>query len=241
MALNSPIEWTEATWNPVTGCTKISSGCANCYAERMSVRLKAMGQQRYSEGFKVQTHEDTLTLPLSWKKPRRIFVNSMGDLFHEHVPFDFIRLVYRTMEQAPWHCFQVLTKRAERLARVGEKLNWKPNVWMGVTVESGEYVHRIDLLRQIPASIRFVSFEPLIGPVSKINLKGIDWVIVGGESGPHARQMKEDWVIEIKAQCEAQGIAFFFKQWGGWNKKKNGNLLQGEKWQKIPLNGSNRT
>ncbi|MFO7973540.1 MAG: phage Gp37/Gp68 family protein [Candidatus Hydrogenedentota bacterium] len=230
----SKIEWTEATWNPVTGCTKVSAGCANCYAERMAKRLQAMGQPNYVNGFAVTMHEHALGLPLSWRKPRIIFVNSMSDLFHEEVDVAFIQRVFRTMERAHWHQFQVLTKRAERLATLAADLSWPENVWMGVTVESAAYLERIQLLRRVPAIVRFVSMEPLLGPITSLNLKGIDWVIVGGESGPGARPMQEEWVVSIKRECQLSDTAFFFKQWGGVNKKKNGRVLQNRTWDAMP-------
>ncbi|MBU4267429.1 MAG: phage Gp37/Gp68 family protein [Acidobacteria bacterium] len=234
MALNTSIEWTESTWNPVTGCSKISAGCKNCYAERMAKRLKAMGQKNYAKGFSLSLHQNVLTNPVKWKKPQRIFVNSMSDLFHEQVPFSFVQDVFDIMNQANWHCFQVLTKRAERLNKVANLLDWGNNIWAGVTVESNEYIYRIDLLRSLPAKIKFISFEPLIGPIGNVDLQGIDWVIVGGESGPYARAIDEEWVIEIRDQCLKMDIPFFFKQWGGWNKKKNGSLLQGINWKQMP-------
>jgi protein gp37 len=234
MALNTSIEWTESTWNPVTGCSKISAGCKNCYAERMAMRLKAMGQKNYANGFSISLHQSSLRYPVKWKKPQRIFVNSMSDLFHEQIPFSFIQDVFTVMNQANWHCFQVLTKRAERLSEVANLLNWRDNIWAGVTVENNDYIDRIDLLRNTPAKIKFISFEPLIGSIGTVDLFGIDWVIVGGESGPHSRKIDEEWVIEIRDQCLQMGIPFFFKQWGGWNKKKNGSLLQGTNWKQMP-------
>ena len=234
MALNTSIEWTESTWNPVTGCSKISAGCKNCYAERMAKRLQAMGQKNYAKGFSLTLHQNVLKNPVKWKKPQRIFVNSMSDLFHEQIPFSFIQDVFAIMNQANWHCFQVLTKRADRLSEVAKLLNWGGNIWAGVTVESNEYINRIDLLRTIPAKIKFISFEPLIGSIGTVDLFGIDWVIVGGESGPHSRKIEEEWVVEIRDQCLQMGIPFFFKQWGGWNKKKNGSLLQGTNWKQMP-------
>lgn len=234
MSFNSSIEWTESTWNPVTGCSKISAGCINCYAERMAKRLQAMGQKNYANGFSISLHQSSLKNPVKWKKPQRIFVNSMSDLFHEQIPFSFIQDVFTVMNQANWHCFQVLTKRAERLSEVADLLNWGDNIWAGVTVESNDYIERIDLLRAIPAKVKFISFEPLIGSIGTVDLFGIDWVIVGGESGPHSRKIEEEWVVEIRDQCLQMGIPFFFKQWGGWNKKKNGSLLQGINWKQMP-------
>jgi protein gp37 len=234
MATNSAIEWTESTWNPVTGCTKISPGCAHCYAERMAKRLQSMGQPNYVHGFQVTLHEGALDLPLRWKRPQMIFVNSMSDLFHEDVPVDFICRVFEVMEEASWHRFQILTKRSARLAELASLLPWPENVWMGVTVESKELAWRIDDLRTVPAAIRFLSLEPLLGPVPGLDLTGIDWVIVGGESGPRARAMKPAWVLDVLHQCRQSGIPFFFKQWGGLNKKKAGRLLKGRQYSEMP-------
>ncbi len=231
---NSKIEWTESTWNPVTGCTKISAGCANCYAERMAKRLHAMGQANYANGFEVTMHTHMLEYPLKWKKPQVIFVNSMSDLFHKDISLEFIHQVFDVMTRASWHTFQILTKRAEYLAQLAPLLNWPDNVWMGVTVEDADCVHRIDHLRDVPASIRFLSMEPLLSPVEDMNLDNIDWVIVGGESGPGARPMLEEWILDIKKQCDNQSVAFFFKQWGGTNKKTTGRLLQGRTWDEMP-------
>jgi protein gp37 len=234
MAENSSIEWTESTWNPLTGCTKISPGCKHCYAERMALRLQSMGQQNYANGFRLKLHEDALELPLHWKKPRRIFVNSMSDLFHEHVPSDFIRRAFQVMRSAHWHEFQVLTKRAERLEELSQRLAWPDNLWMGVSVENEDYAFRIDHLRRSGARTKFLSLEPLLGPLPRLDLEGIDWVIVGGESGPGARPMQEKWVIQIRQQCQRAGVPFFFKQWGGFNKKKAGRLLEGRTWDEMP-------
>ncbi len=231
----SKIEWTESTWNPVTGCTKISAGCAHCYAERMARRLRAMGQPNYRNGFKVTCHEHALEQPLGWKAPRTIFVNSMSDLFHEDVPDDFIASVFSVMERAHWHQFQVLTKRDERLVELAPRLPWPSNVWMGVSVENARAKRRIMSLQAIPAAVRFLSIEPLLESLGRISLAGIHWVIVGGESGPGARPMVEAWVQEIKMQCETANVAFFFKQWGGVNKKKAGRLLDGKTWEGLPV------
>ena len=231
----SKIEWTESTWNPVTGCTKVSTGCKNCYAERMAFRLKAMGVENYKNGFQVTCHPDMLDTPLHWKKGRKIFVNSMSDLFHEDIDINFLKSIFNTMNAAHWHNFQVLTKRAEYLSKISNELNWTNNIWMGVTVESAEYIDRIDYLRKTAAHIKFLSLEPLLSPIENLNLAGIDWVIVGGESGPGARPMKKEWVIEIKESCEKQGIPFFFKQWGGINKKKTGRVLEGKTWDESPV------
>lgn len=233
---DSKIEWTDSSWNPITGCTKISPGCKNCYAERMAKRLKAMGQPNYENGFKLTLHPHMLSRPLEWKKPSLIFVNSMSDLFHNDVPFEFIIQVFDTMTEANWHQFQILTKRSERLMELSSKINWPDNVWMGVSVENQYYTYRIDHLRRSGANIKFLSIEPLIGPVRDMNLEKIDWVIVGGESGPRSRPIEKDWVIDIKEQCQTAGVPFFFKQWGGKNKKKTGRLLQGRTWDELPKN-----
>lgn len=230
----SRIEWTESTWNPVTGCSKISTGCLNCYAERMAIRLQAMKQPNYSNGFKVTCHEHVLELPLKWKKPRTIFVNSMGDLFHEEIPDTFIIRVFNIMQKANWHRFQLLTKRSERLLSLSSNLPWPKNIWMGVTVENKRAVKRINDLRSTPAKIKFLSLEPLLERISNLNLSGIDWVIVGGESGPGARPVKEEWIVEIKHQCEVHSAPFFFKQWGGLKKKKAGRTLLGQTWDNMP-------
>lgn len=235
MSTNSGIEWTESTWNPITGCTKISPGCKYCYAERMSFRLQSMGQPNYTNGFELTLHEDVLNLPLLWKKPRTIFVNSMSDLFHKNVPDEFIIKMFTIMNQAHWHHFQILTKRAERLVQLNTKIPWKPNVWMGVSVENGYYTSRIDYLRETEACIKFISFEPLIGPIKNLNLKHINWIIVGGESGPGARPINPGWVKDIRNQCLKSSVPFFFKQWGGVNKKKNGRILEGREWNEMPV------
>ena len=231
----SAIEWTDSTWNPVTGCTKVSPGCKHCYAERMAKRLQAMGQPNYKKGFQVSLHERAVVLPLTWKKPQNIFVNSMSDVFHADVPEDFIGRIFDIMAKARWHIFQVLTKRAERLEEVGRDLNWPANVWMGVSVEAKEYLYRIDHLRNVGARVRFISFEPLLEGLGKINLQGIHWAIVGGESGPRSRTMDKEWVVEIRDECKTAGVPFFFKQWGGTNKKKTGRLLDGKTWDEVPL------
>lgn len=234
MAIDSHIEWTQATWNPVTGCTKISAGCAHCYAERMARRLQAMGNPRYQDGFNLTLHPDLIDLPCSWKSPRLIFVNSMSDLFHEQVPIPFIQRVVETIEATPWHTYQVLTKRAERLAEVSQHIIWPRNSWVGVTVERQDYIHRIDLLKTVNAPVRFVSLEPLIGPLLSLPLDNIDWVILGGESGPGARTLSPEWVRDIRDQCQAGGVPFFFKQWGGVHKKRAGRLLDGMVWGQMP-------
>lgn len=234
MATKSNIEWTEATWNPVTGCNKISDGCKHCYAATMAKRLHAMGNVRYENGFDVTLHSDLITLPLKWKKPRRIFVNSMSDMFHKDIPEPFIKDVFDTMVQANWHTFQILTKRSDRLLELSQHLPWPDNVWQGVSVENEKVTYRIDHLRQVPAKVRFLSIEPLLGPLPNLNLDGIHWVIVGGESGPKARPMDEKWVIDIRDQCLEQNVAFFFKQWGGVQKHRYGRELQGETWDQYP-------
>ena len=234
MGLKSPIEWTESTWNPVTGCTKVSPGCKHCYAERMAERLQAMGQENYRNGFESTLQPHMLELPLRWKKPQNIFVNSMSDLFHKDVPLDYIERAFDVMRRAHWHRFQVLTKRAERLAELGAKLEWAPNIWMGVSVESDEYRSRIDALRSTGAAIKFLSIEPLLGPLHDLDLRGIDWVIVGGESGPKARPMDPAWATDVRDQCNRAKVPFFFKQWGGKNKKQTGRVLEGKTWNQMP-------
>jgi protein gp37 len=235
MAANSHIEWTESTWNPVTGCTKVSPGCKNCYAERLAGRLKAMGQDRYRNGFDVTLQDDILELPKRWRQPRTIFVNSMSDLFHENVPIKYIQRVFDTMTATRRHTYQILTKRAGRLSEIaGELCPWTENIWMGVSVESQSYVSRIDALRETPARVRFLSLEPLLGPLDSLDLHGIHWVIVGGESGPGSRPMNQEWVRSIREQCGAQEVPFFFKQWGGVNKKKAGRILDGETYDAMP-------
>ncbi len=234
MGLKSTIEWTESTWNPVTGCTKISQGCKHCYAERMAERLQAMGQANYRNGFQLTLQPHMLELPLAWKRPQTIFVNSMSDLFHSDVPISYIQRVFGVMRRADWHRFQVLTKRADRLAEVDPQIDWPANVWMGVSVESADHVERIDDLRQTQAKVKFLSLEPLLGPLPGLDLRGIHWVIVGGESGPGARAVEEAWILGIRDQCRQAGVAFFFKQWGGKQKKRAGRLLQGRTWDELP-------
>ncbi|NLN91903.1 MAG: phage Gp37/Gp68 family protein [Candidatus Hydrogenedens sp.] len=230
----SRIEWTESTWNPVTGCTKISTGCKNCYAERMAKRLQAMGQPNYKNGFEVAAHEEMLLHPLTWKKPRLIFVNSMSDLFHSRVPLSFITKVFETMHKANWHQFQILTKRSKRLLELDPHLSWAPNIWMGVSVENSDTLYRVNDLQKTESHLKFISFEPLLGPVGNVSLQGIDWVIAGGESGPKARPVKPEWVTDIRNQCKDQKVPFFFKQWGGVNKKKTGRLLDGKLYDEMP-------
>jgi len=235
MANNSKIEWTESTWNPVTGCTKVSAGCENCYAERIALRLRAMGNPRYSKGFGVSLHYDALDIPLRWKQPRTIFVNSMSDLFHPEVPRSFILEVFDVMRRASHHRFQILTKRSERLLRLAPSLGWTPNIWMGVTVERADYAERIHDLLRTEAVVKFASFEPLLGPLSGVALESLDWVIVGGESGPRARPMRPEWAVDIRDRCVAAPVPFFFKQWGGVNKKRAGRILDGRTWDEMPI------
>ena len=231
----SSIEWTEMTLNPTTGCSKISAGCKYCYAEVMTRRLQAMGIEKYQDGFAIRTHESALNIPYTWKKPKVVFVNSMSDLFHPEVPLAFIKRVFEVMNNTPQHTYQVLTKRASRLFEIHEQLNWTDNIWMGVSVEDERVTDRIDFLRATNAKTKFLSCEPLIGPLYNINLQNIDWVIVGGESGRKSRPMNELWVWDIKQQCDEQGAAFFFKQWGGVNKKKTGRDLGGRTYDAMPL------
>ena len=231
----SSIEWTEMTWNPTTGCSKISAGCKYCYADVMTRRLQAMGIEKYQDGFAIRTHESALDIPYTWKKPKVVFVNSMSDLFHPEVPLAFIKRVFEVMNNTPQHTYQVLTKRASRLFEIHEQLNWTDNIWMGVSVEDERVTDRIDFLRATNAKTKFLSCEPLIGPLYNINLQNIDWVIVGGESGRKSRPMNELWVWDIKQQCNEQGAAFFFKQWGGINKKKTGRELGGRTYDAMPF------
>lgn len=234
MSRNSSIEWTNSTWNPVTGCTKASPGCQHCYAEVFAERWRGIPGHHFEQGFDLRLWPERLDIPLSWKKPQMIFVNSMSDLFHEKVPLAFIQRVFRTMERASWHTFQILTKRSERLAELAPDLNWPRNVWMGVSIETAKYLWRADHLRKVRAAMRFLSLEPLLGPLGTLHLSDIDWVIVGGESGPGARPIEADWVREIRKQCRAAGVSFFFKQWGGVQKKRNGRVLDGRTWDEMP-------
>jgi protein gp37 len=245
MADKSKIEWTDATWNPVTGCTKISPGCANCYAETFAERFRGVPNHPYEQGFDLKLWPNRLILPSTWKKPKRIFVNSMSDLFHKDVPSEYILEVFEAMNKANWHQFQILTKRHERLLELSPQIPWAPHIWMGVSVESQEYVHRVDYLRKTAAHLKFLSVEPLLGPITDLDLSGIDWVIVGGESGRRPRKLQEEWVKSMRDQCHHAGVAFFFKQWGGSNKKKAGRILDGRTWDDMPSNmvlqaGSNR-
>lgn len=232
----SSIEWTEMTWNPTTGCTKVSQGCKFCYAEIMSNRLKAMGVDKYKDNFEVRVHPLTLNEPYTWKKPKVVFVNSMSDLFHKDIPLSFIKQVFKVMKDNPQHVFQVLTKRAERLYELSTELKWSHNIWMGVSVEDQSVTSRIDYLRKSDARVKFLSLEPLLEALPNLKLEGIDWVIVGGESGHRPRPMHVDWVLDIKDQCENNEVAFFFKQWGGKNKKKNGRILNGKTYDEMPIN-----
>lgn len=234
MARASNIEWTDMTWNPVTGCTKVSAGCKHCYAETMAKRLQAMGSTRYKDGFRLTLHQDLISLPLGWKKPRRVFVNSMSDLFHPDVPLDFLRSVFAVMNACPQHQFQVLTKRPERLTDVADQLTWTSNIWMGVTVENQKHAFRSEMLSTVPAAVRFLSVEPLIGAIDTLPLEGIHWVIVGGESGPKARPMKEEWAMSVYRQCQATEVAFFFKQWGGVQKHRTGREFLGRTFDEYP-------
>ena len=231
----SSIEWTEVTWNPVTGCTKLSAGCKHCYAERLARRLQAMGNRRYSNGFQITLHEDLIDAPRQWRAPRVVFVNSMSDLFHQDIPTEFIRRVFLTMNECPQHTFQVLTKRSDRVRELAPALEWTPNIWMGVSVENASMHHRIHHLLEVPATVRFLSCEPLIGPAGVLPLDGIHWVIVGGESGPAARPMEESWVHSIKNQCREAGVAFFFKQWGGVHKHRHGRELDNQTYDEMPV------
>lgn len=231
----SSIEWTEMTWNPTTGCNKVTAGCKFCYAEVMARRLKAMGVDKYKTGFKLAIHEDALDIPYSWKSPKVVFVNSMSDLFHKDVPLEFIKKVFDVMNKNPQHTFQVLTKRSDILLKYNHELTWTPNIWMGVSIEDERVIHRLDDLRKTSALIKFLSCEPLIGPLPNLNLTNIDWVIVGGESGKRKiRPMRTEWVLDIKSQCKESNVAFFFKQWGGTNKKKTGRLLKGRTYSQMP-------
>ena len=234
MAEVSTIEWTNSTWNPVTGCHKVSAGCANCYAERFAERWRGIPGHPYEQGFDLRTWPDRLNLPLGWKEPRTIFVNSMSDLFHQDIPLKFLKQVFEVMNRANWHQFQVLTKRADRLEKLSSGLKWTPNIWMGVSVESEKFMYRIGSLKKTKAQTKFLSLEPLLGPLPNLPLKGIDWAIVGGESGPGARPMEKEWVQNIRKQCRKAKVPFFFKQWGGVWKKKNGRLLDGRTWDQMP-------
>jgi protein gp37 len=234
MADRSAIEWTEATWNPVTGCDKVSPGCAHCYAEAFAERWRGVAGHPYEQGFDLRLWPQRLNQPQRWKRPRMIFVNSMSDLFHERIPVDFIRRVFDSIENAHWHTFQILTKRPERMVELADQLSWPANVWMGVSIENRRFVDRADALREVPAAVRFISAEPLLGPLEGLDLARIDWLIAGGESGPYARPAKVEWIRELRDRCEDEGVAFFFKQWGGRTPKAGGRLLDGIEHNGMP-------
>ncbi|HBW38309.1 DUF5131 family protein [Desulfosporosinus sp. BICA1-9] len=234
MANKTKIEWTECSWNPVTGCTKVSAGCQNCYAATFAKRLEAMHNPRYTNGFNVTIHEDLITAPVKWKAPRKVFVNSMSDLFHEVLKDEIILSIFDTMNKASWHTFQVLTKRPERLQALSNRINWTNNIWMGVSIESSDYLYRAEQLKSTNAQVKFISAEPLLSDLSGLDLNGIDWIIVGGESGHYCRPMEEEWVISLRDNAKETGVPFFFKQWGGTNKKKNGRLLEGRTYDEYP-------
>jgi protein gp37 len=235
LADRSAIEWTEATWNPVTGCSQVSPGCAHCYAKTFAERWRGIPGHPYEQGFDLRLWPDRLNHPLKWKKPRTIFVNSMSDLFHEDIPDEFVKRVFDIMVRADWHVFQVLTKRHERLVDLAPDLPWPSNVWVGTSIENRRFVHRADFLRQVPAAVRFISAEPLLGPLTGLNLMGIDWLIAGGESGPKHRPIKEAWVSDLRERCADESVAFFFKQWGGRTPKAGGRMLDGREWDEMPL------
>ena len=235
MGDKSSIEWTDATWNPTTGCSKVSPGCKNCYAQRLSQRLQKMGNPKYKNGFRFTTHPDALNLPLTWRSPRKIFVNSMSDLFHEHMPESFLRRCFAVMEEADWHIYQVLTKRPERMLSFTQEYGHVPDhIWLGTSVEMGMYKPRIEILKKADCRVKFISFEPLIGPIGDVDLSGISWAIAGGESGPFHRPVLKEWVREIRDQCRSQGVSFFFKQWGGITPKSGGRRLDGREWNQYP-------
>jgi protein gp37 len=234
MSNQSTIEWTDATWNPVTGCTQVSPGCDHCYALTFAERFRGVPGHPYEQGFDLRLWPERLELPLRWKKPRRIFVNSMSDLFHADVPEEFVRRVFDTMVRANQHTYQILTKRPQRLARLGQSLPWAPHIWIGVSVESNDYAWRADYLRQVPAAVRFISAEPLLGPVDELNLDGLHWVITGGESGIGHRRCDPDWVRAVRDRCAAVGVAYFHKQWGGRTPKAGGRTLDGRTWDELP-------
>jgi protein gp37 len=234
MAQASSIEWTEATWNPVTGCTQVSPGCAHCYAKVFAERWRGIPDHPYGQGFDLRLWPERLGVPLRWRKPKTIFVNSMSDLFHEDIPLEFVDQIFDTMRRAHWHTFQILTKRADRMAALVDHFNWPENVWMGVTIENRRFVHRADALRHVPAAVRFISAEPLLGPLEGLDLDGIDWLIAGGESGPKHRRVDPDWIRTLRDSCADAGVAFFFKQWGGHRPKSNGRELDGEQWNEYP-------
>jgi protein gp37 len=241
MADGSAIEWTQATWNPVTGCHKVSPGCAHCYAETFAERFRGVPGHPYEQGFDLKLWPERLGLPLTWRRPRLVFVNSMSDLFHEQIPISFIEQVFATMTAASQHQFQILTKRPERLAYLAPHLTWSPNIWMGVSIENRRFVHRADLLRTVPAAVRFISAEPLLGFLQDLKLEGIDWLIAGGESGPHHRTAREEWIVDLRDRCLSAGVPFFFKQWGGIRSKSGGRLLKGTEWSQMPTPTPGRT
>lgn len=230
----TPIEWTEATWNPVTGCSKVSPGCAHCYAEAFAERFRGVAGHPYEQGFDLKLWPSRLDVPLRWSRPRMIFVNSMSDLFHEDIPFEFVERVFERMATAHWHTFQILTKRHERLAELAPSLPWSRNVWMGVSIENRRFVHRADFLRRVPSAVRFISAEPLLGPLDGLSLEGIDWLIAGGESGVRHRPVRPEWLVDLRDRCGREGVAFFFKQWGGRHPKTGGRLLEDEEWSGMP-------
>ena len=234
MAATTKIEWSEATWNPVTGCHKVSPGCAHCYAETFAERWRGVPGHPYSQGFDLRLWPERLELPLRWRRPKMIFVNSMSDLFHERIPFEFVERVFAVMAEAEHHTFQVLTKRHERLAELAPDLPWAPNVWMGVSIENRRWVRRADFLREVPAAVRFISAEPLLGPLEGLDLTDVDWLIAGGESGYRHRPVQVEWIRELRDRCGAEGVAFFFKQWGGRTSKAGGRLLDGREWSQMP-------
>jgi protein gp37 len=238
VADNSAIEWTEATWNPVTGCSKVSPGCAHCYAETFAERWRGIPGHPYEQGFDLRIWPRRLDVPLRWKRPRMIFVNSMSDLFHEDIPVEFIHAVFDVMRRADWHTFQILTKRHDRLAELASELDWPPNVWMGVTIENRRFVHRADCLRRVPSAVRFISAEPLLGPLEGLDLSGIDWLIAGGESGPRHRPVKVEWLRDLRDRCDDEDVAFFFKQWGGARPKSGGRTLDGREYDGFPHTGA---
>jgi protein gp37 len=234
VADHSRIEWTHATWNPVTGCDKVSPGCAHCYAETFAERFRGVPGHSYQQGFDLKLWPERLAIPLNWKRPRLVFVNSMSDLFHEDIPFEFVCDIFRSMKKADWHTFQILTKRADRLAELAPLLDWPPNVWMGVSIENRRFVYRADRLRRIRAAVRFISAEPLLGPLEGLRLEGISWLIAGGESGHKHRPVKIEWLRELRDRCQTDGVPFFFKQWGGTTSKAGGRVLDGREWSEMP-------
>ena len=231
---NTAIEWTEATWNPVTGCSKVSPGCAHCYAEAFAERFRGVAGHPYEQGFDLKLWPSRLEVPHRWARPRMIFVNSMSDLFHEAIPFEFVEQVFERMVRAHWHTFQILTKRHERLAQLAPRLPWPHNVWMGVSIENRRFVHRADFLRMVPSAVRFISAEPLLGPLDGLSLEGIDWLIAGGESGHRRRPVRAEWILDLRDRCRREDVAFFFKQWGGRHPKTGGRLLEDEEWSDMP-------